>query len=291
VAVATPSSLGADFLYLNWALVPTAVGQLVQERRAELAAAKQRAGEAERTKEAEAQRRVLAERMRIARDLHDVLAHHIAVVNAQAAVAQYLLETDPASAIKALSGITTNSRAALDELRITLGLLRGEADAETEGGRLLPAPTIDQLDGLLRTFIEAGMYLSVDLRGSPRELSAAAELALVRIIQEALTNASKHAPGSAVALELDWSGDPVLLSVTNERPAHEGPLTNEGTGHGLIGMQERAAIADGSVNSGPTPGGGYRVTAAFPTSDGSAGDATAGATAEKAGPRAEPTAP
>ena len=213
---------------------------------------------------------MLAERMRIAHELHDVLAHHIAVVNAQAGVAEYLLETDPAAALKALHGITTNSRAALDELRMTLGLLRGEADAAEQGGRLVPAPSLEHIDDLLKTFIQAGMYLSVDVRGSRHEVSTAAELALVRIIQEALTNASKHAPGSAVALELDWSGNPVRLSVTNERASRTGlPLRTKGRVTGLIGMHERAAIANGSVGAGPTPEGGYRVTAAFPTSDAS----------------------
>jgi signal transduction histidine kinase len=292
VAVATPLDLGHDVLYLNWVVVATAVGQLRRERRAKIAAADQRAVAAERTKEVEAQRRVIAERMRIAHDLHDVLAHHIAVVNAQSGVAQYLLETDSAAAIRALRGITTNSRAALDELRITLGLLRGEADAAEQGRGLLPAPTIEHLDGLLATFSQAGMHLSVDVRGSPRQLSTASELALVRIIQEALTNASKHAPGSTVALELDWSRNRVQLTVTNERPTREGPLTHKGTGHGLIGMHERAAIANGSVNTGATPEGGYRVSAAFPTLDAPAGGGTvAEATLENGEPRGEARAP
>ena len=149
VAVATTSDLAGDFLYLNWAVIAVAIGQVVQERRAKLAAADQRAMAAEQSKDAEAQRRVIAERMRIARELHDVLAHHIAVVNAQAGVAQYLLETDPAAASKALSGITTNSRAALDELRMALGLLRGEDDAEEQGERFLPTPTIEHLDSVV----------------------------------------------------------------------------------------------------------------------------------------------
>ena len=153
---------------------------------------------------------------------------------------------------------------------MTLGLLRSDADADEQEDRLLPSPTIEHLDGLLRTYVEAGMTLSVDVRGSPREVSPAAELALVRIIQEALTNATKHAPGSTVALELDWSTDSVQLSVTNERPTRQGVPDHEGTGHGLIGMRERAAIANGSISAGPTPEGGYRVTAAFPTSNASA---------------------
>jgi signal transduction histidine kinase len=264
VAVTTSLIWTQDLLYLNWVVVATIAGQLVRERRTKLAAADRRAVEAERGQEAEAERRVIEERMRIARELHDVLAHHIAVVNAQAGVAEYLLETDPAAAMEALSGITKNSRAALDDLRITLGLLRSDADAEQED-RLLPSPTIEQLDGLLRTYVEAGMTLSVDVRGSPHEVSAAAELALVRIIQEALTNATKHAQGSPVALKLDWSIDSVRLSVINERPARPGLLDHEGTGHGLIGMRERAAIANGSISAGPTHAGGYQVTAAFPT--------------------------
>ena len=273
VAVTTKLALTQDLLYLNWVVVATIGGQLVRGRRTELAAADQRAVAAESSREAEAERRVIAERMRIARELHDVLAHHIAVVNAQAGVAQYLLKTDPAAAIEALSGITKNSRAALDELRITLGLLRNDADADEQEDRLLPSPTIENLDGLLRTYVEAGMTLSVDVRGAPHEVSAAAELALVRIIQEALTNATKHAPGSTVALELDWSTDSVRLSVINERPTRQGLPDHDGTGHGLIGMRERAAIANGSINTGPTPEGGYRVTAAFPTSNASAHEA------------------
>jgi signal transduction histidine kinase len=270
VAVTTKLALSHDLLYLNWVVVATIGGQLVRERRAKLAAAHQRAEEAESSKEAEALRRVIAERMRIARELHDVLAHHIAVVNAQAGVAEYLLETDPTAAREALSGIAKNSRAALDELRMTLGLLRSEADAHEEVDRLIPSPTIEQLDSLFSTYIDAGMTLSVDVRGTPHEVSAAAELALVRIIQEALTNATKHAPGSTVALELDWSTDSVLLSVINERPTRKGLPDHEGTGLGLIGMRERAANANGSISTGATPEGGYQVTAAFPTSHASA---------------------
>jgi signal transduction histidine kinase len=156
----------------------------------------------------------------------------------------------------------------------------------------MPAPTIEHLDDLLATFSQAGMHLSVDVRGAPRQLSTASELALVRIIQEALTNASKHAPGSTVALELDWSGNPVRLTLTNERAARVGPLTNEGTGHGLIGMHERAAMANGSVNAGPTPEGGYRVSATLPTLDAPADSATpAEATSDNGEPPGQARAP
>lgn len=256
--------IGSDLLYLNWALVPTATGRLVRERRERIAAAEQRAEAAERGKQAEADRQVTAERMRIANELHDVLAHHIAVVNAQAGVAQYLLQTDPDAADKALAGITANSRAALDELRATLGLLRAEGDAPP-GDRRAPVPTVEHLDRLLRGFTDAGMRLTVDVHGQSRALNGPADLAFYRIVQEALTNASKHAPGSTVRLDIDWSDAEVTLTVTNTDPtAASGGLVNEGTGHGLIGMRERATAAGGSVSAGPTAQGGYRVTATLP---------------------------
>ena len=131
VALVSYPHAGPDLLYLNWAVVATALGLLIRERRERIAAAEQRAEAAEHSRQAEADRQVTAERIRIAHELHDVLAHHIAVVNAQAGVAQYLLRTDPAAADTALAGIAANSRAALDELRATLGLLRAEGDAAT----------------------------------------------------------------------------------------------------------------------------------------------------------------
>jgi len=226
---------------------------------------------------------VTAERIRIAHELHDVLAHHIAVVNAQAGVAQYLLRTDPDAADKALTGIAANTRAALDELRATLGLLRAErGDAVSDEGRA-PAPTAAQLDTLIEGVADAGMLLTVETRGAPRPLSGPADLALYRIAQEALTNASKHAPGSAVRVDLDWSDAGITLTVTNTKPAtmrevHASGLVNEGTGHGLLGMRERAAAAGGTLSVGPTAEGGYQVTAELPvlgadTTSGRPGDA------------------
>jgi signal transduction histidine kinase len=277
------TAVGSDLLYLNWALVATALGRLIQERRERIAAAEQRAEAAERTKQAEARRQVTAERIRIAHELHDVLAHHIAVVNAQAGVAQYLLHTDPDAADKALTGISANTRAALDELRATLGLLRAErGDADSDEGRA-PAPRAEQLDTLVEGFTDAGMLLTVETRGAPRPLSGPADLALYRIAQEALTNASKHAPGSVVRVDLDWSEAGVTLTVTNTKPAttqaaHASDLVNEGTGHGLLGMRERAAAAGGTLSVGPTAGGGYQMTAELPvlgtdTTSGRPGDA------------------
>jgi signal transduction histidine kinase len=252
----------ADWLYLNWAVVAVVVGRLVKERRDRMAAAELRADTAERTKQVEAERQVAAERMRIAHDLHDVLAHHIAVINAQAGVAEYLLTRDPAAAAEALGGITANSKAALEELRATLGLLRADGDSDPTESRT-PAPTVEQLDRLLDLFMTAGMQLRVSSRGERAPMSSAAELACYRIVQEALTNATKHAPGTNVSLKIEWTATHVTLTITNSRVAQRHGAGG-GTGHGLIGMRERASAAGGTVAAGPTADGGYQVTATLP---------------------------
>lgn len=257
------NDLGPDFLYLNWSLLAAVIGRLTRERRERIAAAEQRAEEAERSKEAEARRQVTAERIRIARDLHDMLAHHITVVNAQASVAQYLLKSDPDTAEQALAGIAANTRAALDELRATLGLLRSDTDEAQDGDDRAPSPGAGQLPALVAGFNAAGAKVSVHSSGTARPLGAPGELALYRITQEALTNASKHAPGAAAQLDIDWADDVVTLTITNTPSAHR-PV--RGTGHGLIGMRERAASASGTLVAGPTATGGYQVVATLPVS-------------------------
>ena len=264
VALVSYPSAGLDWLYLNWAVIATALGLLIRERRERIAAAEQRAEAAEHSRQAEADRQVTAERIRIAHELHDVLAHHIAVVNAQAGVAQYLLRTDPRAADAALAGIAANSRAALDELRATLGLLRAEGDAAPSDPRA-PAPTTEQLGLLLDSFTDAGMRLTVAVHGEPGSLSGPADLAFYRIVQEALTNATKHAPGSEVSLSMDWSATAVQVTVSNTEPGDPPPgFMNDGTGHGLIGMRERAVAAGGTLRAGTSGTGGYRVTATLP---------------------------
>jgi signal transduction histidine kinase len=252
----------SDWLYLNWAIVAAIVGRLMKERQDRMAAAELRADSAERTKQAEAERQVTAERMRIARELHDVLAHHIAVINSQAGVAEYLLARDPAAAAQALSGITANSKAALEELRATLGLLRTEGDPDTKDSRA-PAPGIEQLDHLVDVFAASGMRLQVTIRGERAPLAASAELAYYRIVQEALTNATKHASGTDVSLDIEWTAALVTLTITN---GHGGEKRDRAiaSGYGLIGMRERAGAAGGAVDAGPTADGGYRVTATLP---------------------------
>jgi len=268
---------GASLLYFNWTLGGAAIGSLVRERRRRVHAAERRADEAERTRESEALRRVTEERVRIARELHDSLAHHITVVNAQAGVAQYLLRTDPDAAEAALSGIATNTRAALDELRATLGLLR---DDQTPDDRT-PTPTFEQLTTLVTNVRSAGVALEVQIDGTPRVLGPVADVAAYRIVQEALSNATRHAAGAEVQLRVQWTDTELHLEVTNG-PAAD-PLTDpvRGSGHGLIGMRERATTAGGTFNAGPTDAGGFAVQAVLPL--GAAPNGTAAADAPERG--------
>jgi signal transduction histidine kinase len=276
-ALASGLTLGMAALYFNWPLISTVLGRLTSERRARINAAEQRAATAEETKEAEARRQVTAERIRIAHELHDVLAHHVTVVNAQAGVAQYLLRSDPDAAEKALSGIAENSSAALDDLRVTLGLLRSES-GELDQRR--PAPGTPELPALIQTYRDAGVRTEASVSGSARPLATAAGLALYRITQEALTNASKHAPGTDVTVDVSWSESAVRLTIANSRPRARG--TGAGTGNGLVGMRERAVAAGGALTAGPTGDGGFRVTATLPASP------VTGA-GDPAGPRKEPS--
>jgi signal transduction histidine kinase len=263
---------GAVALHLNWPLAATVLGRLVSERRTRIAAAEERAAVAEASKAAEAQRQVTAERIRIAHELHDVLAHHITVVNAQAGVAQYLLQANPEAAAQALAGITENTRAALDELRATLGVLRPDrSDAPTARDQALPpAPGADRLPALLDSFTQAGMNLDSHASGTPRALATATDLALYRITQEALTNASKHAAGSQVSVRIEWADDAVTVTVVNTAPTSRQQLNGAqvGTGNGLLGMRERAAAAGGTLDAAATPDGGFRVRARLPISTG-----------------------
>jgi signal transduction histidine kinase len=255
---------GPDLLYLNWALVAALVGRLVRERAERIAAAEARAEQAELGLAREARRQVIEERMRIARELHDVLAHHITVVNAQAGVAQYLLKTNPEAAELALAGVADNTRAALDELRATLGLLRSDTDTDGPADddplrSRTPIPGAEQLAQLFDRFATSGIRIQSRVAGSPYPLPAAADLALYRIAQEALTNAAKHAPGAAVEISLDWADDEVVLSVTNTvatSSINANPNGHRsGTGHGLLGMRERAAAADGTLTAERNSGG------------------------------------
>ncbi|WP_410643277.1 sensor histidine kinase [Amycolatopsis sp. lyj-346] len=242
----------------NYIAIAVAVGDSVRANRALLRQAEERAREAERSGEEEARRRVRDERVRIARDLHDVVAHHITLVNAQAGVAHHLLDRQPDKARQALAGIKDTSRAALDELRATVGLLRQDDDPPES---LRPTPGFADVGALVESFRTAGFDVRLSSHGATRPLAGAADLAAYRIVQEALTNAGKHGTERGAHVDLTYTADVLRLTVTNSAsPGHRGP----GTGHGLIGMRERAGSAGGSCTAGPRADGQFEVRAVLP---------------------------
>ncbi|MDX5569644.1 histidine kinase [Streptomyces sp. ID05-04B] len=250
---------GASLVRFDLAIAATALGRAVRSRRDHLAEAAGRVELAEHTQEEEARRRVTEERVRIARELHDVVAHHITLVNAQAGVAHHLMRTNPDRAYEALAHIKDNSRTALDELRATVGLLRQSDDAPDVRA---PIPRLTDLDALIGGFQSSGLIVTVTRLGAPHPLSPSIELTAYRIVQEALTNTHKHASATRAAILLDYG--PHLLRVMVTDDGRPGAPKGAGTGHGLIGMYERAVAVGGSATAGPRPEGGFQVVAELP---------------------------
>ncbi|HEY9375084.1 MAG TPA: sensor histidine kinase [Streptomyces sp.] len=246
-----------------WTGMAAAAGDAVRSRRAFVAAIRERAERAERTREEEARRRVAEERLRIARDLHDVVAHHIALVNVQAGVAAHVMDRRPDQAKEALAHVRDASRSALNELRATVGLLRqsGDPEAPTE-----PAPGLAVLDELLGTFRNAGLPVELARADEDGSLPAAVDLAAYRIIQEALTNVRKHAgPDAKAEVSVVRVGRTVEVTVLDDgapQPAAAEPVDTGG--HGLVGMRERVTALGGTLTAAPRYGGGFRVQAILP---------------------------
>ncbi|MEU5613963.1 sensor histidine kinase [Streptomyces sparsogenes] len=254
-----------NFGIFAWTGLAAAAGDAVRSRRAYIAAIEERAVRAERTREEEARRRVAEERLRIARELHDVVAHHIALVNVQAGVASHVMDSRPDQAKQALAHVREASRSALDELRATVGLLRqyGDPAAPTE-----PAPGLAVLDQLVDGFVRAGLRVEVEAvsRDGVGPLAASVDLTAYRIVQEALTNVHKHAgPDAKAQVRIVRTSAVLLITVDDDGPcAEEPPAEGPGGGHGLIGMRERVAALGGSCEAGPRAQGGFRVRARLP---------------------------
>ncbi|MGY5031284.1 sensor histidine kinase [Streptomyces sp. 900116325] len=211
-----------------------------------------------------ARRTLLEERNRIARELHDVVAHHMSVISIQAQVAPHLVENPSDELRENLAGIRQNAVEALTELRHVLGVLRSE-DALSKGAGHAPQPTLDRLDELLANVRGAGLVVTTATTGTPRPLPPSVELSAFRIVQEALSNAMRHAPGAQVRVETAHGAAGLTVRITNTAP--DGPAApSRGMGHGLLGMRERAAMLGGELVTGGTPDGGYEVTAILPVS-------------------------
>ncbi|MFD5424664.1 sensor histidine kinase [Streptomyces sp. NPDC127084] len=209
-----------------------------------------------------ARRTLLEEQSRIARELHDVVAHHMSVISIQAQVAPRLIENPPDALKENLAGIRENAVEALTELRRVLGVLRSE-DAAADGVRHAPQPTLSRLDELVANVRGAGLTVSTETTGRRRALSPGVELSAFRIVQEALSNAMRHAPGASVRVSLGYGSESLVVRVTNTPPRTPPPRTPE-AGHGLLGMRERSAMLGGELVAGRTPEGGWEVTAVLP---------------------------
>jgi len=246
----------ATYTLIAVSAMSAAIGIAVRGQRQVLASAEQRAERAEQSREEEAQRRVTEERLRIARELHDVVAHHISVINVQSGVAKHLVRSDPDAADAALGHVRDASAVVLSEMGTILGLLRTADDApDTQ-----PAPGLAQSDALVESVRRSGLTVSWRVTGSPRALAPSVDLTAYRLVQEALTNAGKHGVGSA-DVSVDYRDDVVVLDVTNPVASAPGETT---AGHGLVGMRERVASVGGTLDTGPRGDGRFHVHAELP---------------------------
>ncbi|MGD0019209.1 MAG: sensor histidine kinase [Candidatus Limnocylindrales bacterium] len=245
--------------YLSFGLA-WVIGDNLRVRRAYTAQLEERAVQLEHEREEKAVQAVALERARIARELHDVVAHHVSVMVVQAAGARRVIEKDPALARDALEAVEAAGRTALAEMRRMLEVLR--ADEAGVG----PQPGLAELDRLVAQVREAGLPVELTIEGTDRELPAGMDLAAYRIVQEALTNTVKHAGRATARVKVGYERDALDIEVTDDGRGAAAPLLTgavEG-GHGLIGMHERVALYDGVLETGPVFPGGYRVHAHFP---------------------------
>jgi signal transduction histidine kinase len=229
---------------------------------------RQRAAAVAHGHEQEALRRVGEERLRIARDLHDVVAHSIAVINVQANTALHLMDRQPDRARSALTTINDVSKQTLVELRAVVGVLRERGEVAPRG----PSPSLRQLDELVTSAAEAGLTVRVSADGERAPLPADVDMAAYRIVQEALTNAARHSGGSSAWVRLHYGLDQLGVEVDDDGPPAgargDAPVkatSRRGMGNGLPGMSERAEALGGRVEAGPRPGGGFRVSATLPS--------------------------
>ncbi|MEV6009904.1 histidine kinase [Streptomyces sp. NPDC051976] len=242
------------------------VGDRLRTRRAYYAELEERAARLHREREAQSKAAVAAERARIARELHDVVAHNVSVMVVQADGAAYVLDAAPDQAKQALETISSTGRQALAEMRRLLGLLRAGDDA---GGEYVPQPGVDQLADLIDQVRGAGLPVRFEVAGEARPLSSGVELTAYRIVQEALTNVRKHGgDGASASVLLDFGDSALDLLIEDDGRGARHELYEQGgqdgLGQGLIGMRERIGMVGGTLAAGPRPGGGFRISAVLP---------------------------
>jgi signal transduction histidine kinase len=261
----TPGRTGVGTLIGNLGGVAAAwlLGYFAHNYRAYAARLEERTTELEQAREELARRAVTEERLRLARELHDVVAHAMSVIAVQSGVGAHVADTNPQEAAKALAAIEATSRAALEELRRLLGVLRQEDEPQ---GELAPVPGLADLETLLAEVAKAGLAVKLQVEGTPSPLPAGLDLSAYRIVQEALTNVVKHAGPTRAQVVVGFRDQDVRVEVTDDG---RGAVTSvsdgrAGTGHGLIGMRERVQAFGGDLEVGPRPDGGFRVAARLP---------------------------
>jgi signal transduction histidine kinase len=239
------------------------LGHFAHNYRAYAARLEERTAELEQAREELARRAVTEERLRLARELHDVVAHAMSVIAVQSGVGAHVADSRPGEVGKALAAIEVTSRAALTELRRLLGVLRQDGDPQAS---LAPVPGLANLEGLLAEVAEAGLAVRLRVEGAPSPLPSGVDLSAYRIVQEALTNVIKHAGPAHAQVMIRYRDQEVAVEVIDDgrgvaAVAGDG---GKGTGHGLIGMAERVAAFGGDLEVGPRRGGGFRVAARLP---------------------------
>ncbi|MGW3658139.1 sensor histidine kinase [Streptomyces sp. NPDC005151] len=244
-----------------WATLAVTTGIAARSHRAYVAEADERARHAEQAREDEVNRCVTEERLRIARELHDAVGHHVALINVQAGALVYLLEDeDRSQAMESVTHIQQASEEALEELRLTVGLLREPGAAEPAES----VPSLDRLGELICSFAGAGLRVTHEVTGQARPLPEVVELTAYRVIQESLTNTRKHAGCDSAVVRLGYAPGALSLAVEDEgRPVAWVRRRTNG-GHGIVGMRERVAAVGGRLAAGPRPEGGYLVLAELP---------------------------
>jgi signal transduction histidine kinase len=235
-----------------WLLVLLGGAEIVRIRR-------ERAAEAVRIREEEALRRASEERLRIARELHDALGHHLSLINVQSGVALHLNEELPEQARGSLSAIREASKEALGELRSVIDILRQEGERAPRS----PTSTLVRLDDLVSQAAAAGLEVRTETQGAVRPLPFGVDVAAFRIVQEALTNVTRHAGGATVTVRVTYGERDLTVQVDDDGRGPSGP-GGTGSGRGLVGMRERAGALGGELEAGPRPGGGFRVRARLP---------------------------
>ncbi|WP_406294310.1 sensor histidine kinase [Embleya sp. NBC_00888] len=246
-------------------------------RRAYTAELEARADRLERTREADTRAAIAEERGRIARELHDVVAHHVSVMTVQASAAQRMVARNPDRAKEAMAAVEQTGRGALVEMRRLVGILRDTTDAVggPNEGHNAPQPGLDQLDTLVTQVREAGLPVELSLEGAPCELPPGIDLAAYRIVQEALTNTLKHAGPAEARVLLRYSRTELLVRVADDGRGGSTVPTGDRTGHGLLGMRERVSLYGGRLYAGPRAQDGFEVLARIPLSTTNTADTAA----------------